>query len=220
MATPSPLCKLEEVKRWVKIGPTESSQDELLEGLIEACSELIAEYCGRDNLGAVVSYNENYRIPSNNFPRTSANNPRIVLRHYPIVGSPTVTWNNTTLTILTSQQVQSQQGGVFVEDDLRTLSFLGLWMPPNYGYLNVAYQAGYTIDPVTTPPIPQTIPKGLRQVCIQFVGEVYKSKDWIGFTSKSLQGEVTSFEGGRQFGMSARTVAMLQPYRDRVTPII
>lgn len=210
-----PLCSLDEVKEWLGIPSNEQSKDVLLTALIERCSESIGEYCGRDNLGAVSSYSETYFeeiAPSFRKPDAAL---RVVLRHYPVAALTSVQWAGQVLKILQASDLQNIQSnsGVFLENDNRTLRFLGVWMPPSYGALLVNYTAGYYFDTAVAGALP--IPAGLRQVCMQYVGEVYKSQSWIGYRSKSIAGEVVSFEGGNKFGMSARTVAMLQPYRNR-----
>jgi len=204
------LCELSDVKEWLGIKPTEAEQDDDLDWLIQSCSEQIGQFCGRDNLGTVGTYSENYR------PRMATARPRIILRHYPVVAIVSITWANTQQTILSAAQVQANTtNGVFLEDDNRTLSFLGSLFARGFGGSNgvvlVNYTAGYSMDSNKTP-------FGLRQAAIQFVGEVYKSRGWIGFRSKSLAGETTTFEGGAAWGMSPRTKAMLQPYVNRMPP--
>lgn len=212
-----PLCQLEEVKRWLKFKPAEVNQDELLDDLIESCSQQIAEYCGRDNLGAIGTYSENRTIPSSSGARPNGR-PRLLLNMYPVTLLTSVIWNNTSITILTPTQIQFQQAGVFLEDDLRTLTFLGLWMPQAYGYVQVNYSAGYQL--IGAESVSQATPGGLRRACIQWVAELYKASEWIGYKSKSLAGETVTFEGGDKWGMSPRTKAMLQPYVNRMPPYL
>lgn len=208
-----PLCTLDEVKRWLKIPPTEDDQDDLLQDLINGCSQQIAEYCGRDNLGAIETVQENRTVSSSVVARP---NPRILLRKYPVVTLVSIVWNNVVQTLLTPTQVQTQQGGWFLEDDQRTLTALGLYMPPSYGYVQINYTAGYQLTGAEV--IQQATPGGLSRAAIQWVGELYKASDWIGYKSKSLGGENVSFEGGNSWGMSPRTKAMLQPFVDRMPP--
>jgi len=205
-----PLCELSDVKEWLGVKPTEENQDDALDWLIQACSAQIAQFCGRDNLGSVGSYVENYR------PRLASNRPRMMLKHYPVVALTKVFANSVSLPIMTSAQLQTgipgtTPGGVFLEDDNRTLSFLNFCF--GGGYIQVTYTAGYDM-------LTNTTPFGLRQAAIQFVGEVYKSSNWIGYRSKSLAGETTSFEGGVAWAMSPRTKAMLQPYVNRMPPYL
>jgi len=212
-----PLCTLDEVKRWLKISPTEEDQDDLLVDLINGCSQQIAEYCGRDNLGAIETVVENRTVPITVLQKPNAS-PRILLKKYPVVTLTSVIWNNVSQTILTAQQLQYQQAGVFLEDDARTLTFLGLWMPPAYGYVQINYTAGYQLIGAEVPQ--QATPGGLRRAAIQWVGELYKASAWIGYKSKSIAGETISFEGGNSWGMSPRTKAMLQPFVDRMPPYV
>lgn len=210
-----PLCKLADVKAWLKIGPQDDSQDTALDSLIASCSELIGQYCGRDNLGAVLTKQENRFMAITSLPKPDYA-PLLVVNFYPIVALTSVLWNGTTVPILTAAQLQGTLNisGVFVGDDARTLRFLGMYMPPSYGAIQLNYTAGYYLDTAVTGA--QMVPAGLQQACIQWCGEIYKSVSWIGFKSKSLAGETTAFDMGGDWGMSPRTKAMLQPYRNRV----
>jgi len=207
------LCELSYVKRWLKIDPSDTTDDGILESLIQACSELIGQFLDRDNLGAVISYSENYAITRYGLS-VPTYSPRVVLRHYPVTSLTSVLWNNQSLGIISNPQAPPNQAGVWLQDDQRTLVFFGLWMPPTYGFIQVNYQAGYTLG---VPP-PAGIPYGLQQACAQFIGEVYHAPDWIGFKSKVLGGQSVTFDLDKIWGMSPRTVAMLQPYVNRVPP--
>lgn len=204
-----PLCTLDEFKKWIGYKPTEENQDEDIVALISALSRNIGEYCGRDNLGAIQTYSENRKLSS-----SGSNSPRILVGSYPVISLTSILYNNTSLAILTPQQLQQNTAGVFLEDDSRTLSFLGLWVPQGRGYVQINYTAGFQLNGAEV--AAQATPSGLRQACIQWVGEILKSKGWIGYNSKSLGGETVSFEGGRSWGMSPRTKAMIQPYVNRM----
>lgn len=202
-----PLCKLDDVKQWLDIKPTEESQDDDLDWLVQACSAQIAQYCGRDNLGSVVNYSESYR------PRMNVARPRIILRHYPVVTLVGVSASGISIPIRSASQVQTNiNGGVFLEDNARTLAFLG-WVYANNGYVLVNYSAGYDMTTNQTP-------FGLRQAAIQFVAEVFKSSDWIGYRSRSLDGQSTVYDAGSTWGMSPRTKSMLEPYVNRIPPYV
>ena len=210
------LCDISYLKRVLKIAPDDATDDGLLEGLLMASSELIGQFLDRDNLGAVISYQENYPVSQTGPLPKPTYSPRIVLRHYPVVSLTSVLWNNQSLKVLTNPQYPPNQAGVFLQDDQRSLIFFGLWMPPSYGFIQVNYTAGYTLggDP------PTGIPFGLQQACAQHVLEMYKSPDWIGFRSKTLAGQSTVFDEAKSWGMSPRTKAMLQPYVNRIPPMM
>lgn len=189
-----PLTTIERLRLWLKI--TDDSDDALLGALIESCSEQIGRYCSRDNLGSVESYNETYWFRSTNI------RPLLVLDHWPVVSISQIKIAGADVAVVTDP-MQAGIGGAFLDRDARTLR-----LPPvlyRDTPVQIAYTAGF--DPLDL---------GLEQICCQFTGEVYKSKDWIGYSSKSLAGETVSFQSGTKFGMSPRTVAMLEPYKNRM----
>lgn len=211
-----PLCKVSDVKAWLGIAASDETKDGVLQPLIAPCSDLIGQYCGRPNLGAVIAFTENRFLNVTSLPKPDFAT-RMLCNYYPVIASTlSVVWNATQVQVLTAAQLQGTQNttGVFLEDDGRTLRFMGLIMPPSYGAVQLAYQAGYYLDAQVAGA--SKIPAGLRQACVQFVGEIYKSTTWIGYKSKSMAGETTTYDQGTDFAMSARTKAMLSPYRNRV----
>lgn len=199
-----PLTTLEEVKGWLSI--SNSSADAQLASLIEAASDVIGRHCGRDNLGEVISYQELYEISSHTPLRSLNGKPlRIVLDHYPVTQLLRVSQSNKDYSIVTDPRQVHTQAGVYLETDKRTIRISD---PALFdGPVIVNYQAGYSLTDV---------PPGLRQCTNQFVGEVFKSKDWIGYVSKGLAGETITYDLGRKLGLSPRTVGMLAPYMNRI----
>ena len=203
-----PLSTVESVKRW--LSTTVDTDDAVIGDLIKTCSELIGRFCGRDNLGDVLTYNETYWGPRGG-PQTSQ--PRLTLNHYPIVSITSCVIGSNTVPVITNPGATTNQSGIYVETvpEPRQLIFLYMNWPMSWPWaglpLQISYTAGYASN--ATPP-------GLRQACNQWVGEIMKSRGWIGYKSKTLQGETVSFEDGKDWAMSPRTKAMLQPYRNRI----
>lgn len=201
------LTSVASLKLWLNV--TGDGDDAELGFLINVASEMIGRYLDRENLGGVYSYNEPY-FGSGGMGlagRGSRPNWDLVLRHWPIVSLTSVTMAGTVLTILNgTTDLQSNNAGVYVltDNEPRILKFR--WLYRSYP-INVAYTAGYTAS---------TIPFGLRQACNQYASEIYKSASWIGYKSKSIQGETVSYDMGGEWGMSDRVQAMLQPFKDVV----
>lgn len=204
-----PLTTVESVEVWLQ--DQSGNNVPSYKALIPPVSQLIGKYLGRDNLGAVNTYTENY---TQRRGRVGSCAPApIVLRHYPVVSLSSVTLYGLSVPIINPATLSapSSATGVLLEDDARTLSFYSVsWPWPTFTgsglpICQVSYTAGLT-------PYDQ----GLQQVANQWVGEIFKSQAWIGHKSKSLAGEVVSFDMGVNLGMSPRTLAMLQPYRNVV----
>lgn len=199
------LTTLEDVKGWLEIPTATTSQDGRLDGLIEAISETIGRFCARDNLGSVEAYTEIYDLPAR-YQYASIKDPKIVLEHYPVRSITTVQQGQVLFPVLTDPTTLGTVRGVWLETDKRIIRIYGL---PSWDVspVVITYTAGYAeVD----------IPPGLKQAANMMIGEIYKSKDWIGFTSKSLANETVSFEQGKKWAMSPRVVAMLQPYVNRI----
>lgn len=188
------LTTLENVKGWLK--QTSPADDGHLSFLIESLSDSVGRMLGRDNLGSVESYVEVY-------PGTGT---RIVLDHYPVVVLSSVTLATRAQPLLTDPTMIGTASGIFLDRDRRTLRVSSDLVAKN-GNTVVVYTAGYAT---------KDIPAGLEQAMNQWIGEIYKSKEWIGYTSKSLAGETVTFDKGTNFGMSPRTAAMFNPYKNRI----
>lgn len=198
------LTTLEEVKGW--LGISNNSSDALLASLIESVSDIIGRHCGRDNLGEVLSYEEVYELSSHSPFRSLNGKPlEIVLDHYPVVSLLRVSQSNRDYSIITDPRQIHAKAGVFLRTDRRTIriSEPSLYDAP----IVVNYTAGYAAADV---------PTGLQQCVKQFVGEVVRSKEWIGLISKGLAGETITYDQGGTLGLSKRTKGMLNPYINRI----
>lgn len=195
------LTTVPALKEW--LGQETDVSDGEFGTLIQVASSIIGRYLGRDNLGSVISYTENY------FRRGNRLNDRawfdLTLRHYPIVTVTSVTMNNTILTPISQDELQSGQSGYYVAEgdgEPRNLKFMYL---ARTNPISVAYTAGYP---------PNGIPFEIQQACIQFASEIFRSAQWIGMKSRGIAGETTTFDTNSSWGMSNRIRALLQPFRD------
>ena len=200
-----PLTTVEAVKAWLGSDGKTSASDSQLASLVDAISATIGRFCGRDNLGAVLTYTELYQFNVARSPQVPA---RFLLDHYPIVAIQQLTQGEYEYPAITDPRQLHKQSGYYVEQDRRTLQLRGGASVLNGDApLVVTYTAGYaTAD----------IPPELTQCVNQAIGEVFKSREWIGYLSKGLAGESVTFDVGRSWGMSARTKAMLNPHVNRI----
>jgi len=205
-----PLCTVDLVKSYLNI--TASTDDARIDMLIGGVSELIGRWCNRENLGASITYTENYRFPKN--PKfDGVFGPSITLRKYPVTTLTSVMTAGQSVPIITDP-TQPVNSGCWIDDDERTLVFIGF--PSPYGFalagrlpiIQVTYTAGYNGL--------SAVPQGLAYVAAQAVAEAYKSPDWIAKQSVSLGGQQTMSVNQRVKGLSPAIVAMLNPYKDRL----
>ena len=183
---------------------TTGPDDGLLQQLINVASEQIGRFCSRSNLGAVGSYTENYFKRWSSGMLGGSGEFNLVLRHYPIVTLTSVNMNGSLVPILNNQTLIAAQAGVFPleGEEPRVLKFRTLWRDTSVP-IQVVYTAGYALN---------SIPAGLRQAANAYCAEIYKSTSWVGYRSKSLAGEVVSFELGESWGMSKRVQALCKPH--------
>lgn len=207
------LTTVDSLKRWLlgaTLGATSQQSagnpdDTEYAALIQVASELIGRFCGRDNLGKVISYTENY------FKRGSSKvsvrpDFDLVLRHYPVASISSVVMSNSPVTVLNEVGLQSNQSGVFLLEDVepRILKFQSIYgMYP----ITVTYTAGYAVN---------AIPNPLKQAALQLASEIFRSATWIGKKSVAIAGETITYDTDGVWGMSNRIKLMIQPYVDVV----
>jgi hypothetical protein len=201
-----PLSTLEFAKVWLSKGQSNTASDPQLEMLIKALSAEIGRLCGRDNLGAVLSYSERYTTSAGG--KVMTRDPSVLLRHYPVVSLVQVQLGSTIVPVTTD--LTGFTSGALLELP-RSLTLIGYrWCLP----LVVQYTAGYT--PLGVTGTPSTIPPELQLVLYQWMAEVLQSRNQTNWKSQSLAGQNVSLDQGEKFGMSPRTRAMLQPFINRV----
>lgn len=207
-----PLTTVTALKEWAKIDSNTNiagADDGLLTALVGRVSELIGRYLGRGNLGAVYTYTENYFKRLGSGMIGGPGEFDLLTRHWPVVSLSQVLMNgNNQVTILSNSTLIAGASGVFLledgEGEPRLLKFRNLWRDYSLP-IQVTYTAGYTAV---------NIPLGLQQAAMTYAVEVYRSQSWAGWKSKSLAGEVVTFDEGGKWGMSKRVEMMLTPYRD------
>lgn len=206
----APLTTVDAVKAWAYAGNNKATADDKqIQTLIGRCSELIGRHCSRANLGEVLPFSE-LRFTGGAAKRFFQDRMwTLVLRNYPIVSVTSIsTGSGNSIPIITPDQVMGGSWGAWVEDDIepRAIKFFGV-QTMNPGALSIAYTAGYNgVD---------NVPGGLAQACCQYVMEVMRSANNLLLKSNALAGETTTFDtGDLNWGMSNRTLAMLQPYKD------
>ena len=208
-----PLTTVDEFKIWQAKPQGQTASDAVIGQLIAALSEEIGRYCDRDNLGLVLPYTERW-APVGTQPYYR--DPEYVLRAYPVTALTSVAIGSTAVPVITD--LTGQTSGALLdswESNPRRVSLVGYRVWPCTGPLVVQYQAGYwgANAPSGTKP---TVPTGLKQVLHQWINEVLVSRISTGQKSQTLAGQTVTYELGEKFGMSPRTKAMLEPYRNRV----
>ena len=200
------LVHLSFLKQWAKIEGNDD--DPVLATLIDRLSDLVGRYCGRDNLGNVLPYAEPYFPMSGGNSRLS-NSFILMLRHYPVMSIASVTQNGSPISALDLNTIQTGKAGYFLDqgaDEPRVLRFQNVWRDGSTPIV-VTYTAGYDKG---------KIPGALQQAVCQSAVEVYKSQAWVGYRSKSLAGETVTFDAGEAWGLSRRSQAMCDPFRNVV----
>ena len=160
------LTSLPNVKGWMSPPLTNATDDELLKRLITAASQYIQTWLNRTIASTL--YVETYNGTGGN---------RLILPNYPVTAVGSVAVN---FTPIPAAPASSGSSGFLFDSFglyLRGFSF-------TEGFQNVAvtYTAGF----LTTPP-------ELEQACIELVALRYKERDRVGQNSKSIGGEIVSF---------------------------
>lgn len=193
------LCQLDDVKDWLNIPRTQTSEDDQLSRLITAISAEILNEIDRTDLTPVADYvNEVHRIGPHHFHSshsvyggTRDSRPRevtVALRHWPINSIASVTVDGVTVVLSTDGVLDGYYYDATEDPEYRnTLKLLNVTVVLGRSVVSVNYNAGYA-----------TVPKDLEQAVIEWVGFKYRSKQWIGQTSKHLStGENVQVMTGR-----------------------
>lgn len=182
------LSTLDEVKKYK--GMATSSADEVLTMLIDAASSLVEGHLGYSPLQA--SYNEWFN---------GKNQSVLILPNRPITAISAVAINGNAIPASTAFQVP---GYSFDE--------IGIYLR-NYTFarglknVNVQYTAGYASL--------IALPAAIKMAVNELVWTKYASREWLGFRSKSLAGETTTYDTS---DMSKTVIGYLNRYR-RVVPV-
>lgn len=183
------LVTLEDVRPWVLKESTLSSDDTLLQSLIDAASALVVNFVNRDLV--TTTYSEIY---------DGKGQRRLILRNYPIQTVESLLVDGVNVIAAPNQLAG---GYVF---NTTSVAFRGFGTF-SCGIQNVlvGYTAGY-----------DTVPDDIKWAVIELVGYKYKSRDRIGVVSHSNQNLTTDTYMVSDMPASVRSA--LNPYR-RVVPV-
>jgi hypothetical protein len=180
------LTTLANVKAYLSPPLTTATDDALLARLITASSQFIQSWLNRTI--AVASYTDT---------RSGSGGMRLFLRNRPVLGISSLTIDGSA--IPASAPAPSASGYVF---DDSSVYLIGYRFTKGVQNVVVQYSAGYA----ATPP-------DIEQACIALTLLRYKERDRIGQASKSVAGEVISFQ---QKDMPADVATLLDQYRNVV----
>jgi hypothetical protein len=182
------LTTVDAVKEYLKIPLDNTGDDSRIEGLINACSASIENYCQR-------SFKKQQYVDE----EYDGNNYKYInLLNYPVVSVDSVTLNDTLLT--TDQYTVKKKPGILVRkytgiDVDYYYRWHNAFWPQGDGNILVTYTAGYDV-----------IPADLEQSCILYVMSFYKS-DLANFSTQFADGFVF-----KQDAIPVQVKLMLQPY--------
>lgn len=144
---------------------TSINSDTLLSSLITSASAYIENWTNR-----VFS-------SSSNTAKFNGNNSHIMmLKDYPIISVTSVKVGNTYYSASDGMSVG------YVADDV-AIYLIGAIYEKGYSNIEISYTSGYA-----------TIPADIKQVCIDLVAYKFKETDRVGILSKTMAGEVVSFD--------------------------
>ena len=208
------LCVIQDVKDWLGIGVA-TTEDDLLKRLITATSNDMLGMMSRFDLSPAADYVE---------PRRGNGDKRMLLHHWPINTVASVTIDS--VAIVASPD--GVQNGFVIDADPDPEMRLGITLigsrftkrisPYSSTSLNfpnapdpnvvVTYNAGYAAN---------VLPTSIVQAAIDWVSYRYRSRQWIGQTSKHMNvGEVVQF---RNVLMPDTTAAVIERY-ERIARIL
>ena len=183
------LTTLANLKVW--LGTTTTTDDALMQRLIDAASAFIESWLNRKILQA--TYNEIY---------DGTGTDTLTTQTYPITSLLSCSFSGTAQKILSAGDFSS--AAIDFTDSQLYGQFLTF--PLGRQNISISYVAGYV-----------TVPLDVEQACIELCSFRYKNlrNDRLGLTSKGLAGESTSFFVG---DMLPTTKAILNQYRN-VVPV-
>lgn len=158
-------CTLSDVKYWLNIDQNNTNSDPLLTTLIASASAYIDNWTNRQFSQASVSYTAN-----------GTGSAILIVKDFPITSISSLT--------VDSQAIPLSDGKSFgyLYDD-KIIYLIGTKFTKGFQNVTVALTYGYAV-----------IPNDIKQVCIELVGYKYKERERIGIASKTLAGEVISFD--------------------------
>lgn len=167
------LCSLADAKSWLAIPSATVTEDEIIARLITAVSYDFIREIRRTDFYPALDYSET---------REGDGGDRIVLRHWPINSISAVTVGGVTINASGSGSPPVTAGYYFDTDldpERRWEAYLRGSVFTDTAVVTIAYNAGY-----------EAVPADANQAVIEWVAHRYKTRQWIGQTSKHMvQGE-------------------------------
>jgi hypothetical protein len=171
------LCLLSDVKLRLAMGTKQTADDDLLSRLITAVSYDFLREIARLDFTPAQDYTEVREGDGGNL---------MVLRHWPLnsVSSVTITVPNASpATTVILESTDDVMFGYWIDTDIdperRWELYLDGYVFTDLAMVTVMYNAGYA-----------TVPQDAQQAAIEWVSYRYKTRQWIGQTSKHMaQGE-------------------------------
>jgi hypothetical protein len=145
------------------LGEKSDLDDVRLTRLLTAASEYIEAYCGRDFLS--VSHTEYH---------DGTGTDSLLLRHYPIIGTPAVLESGTALAVGQDPSANPPPEVLIYPEEGRLVRNFGVW----YGYHNyykITYTAGYA-----------TVPAAIVQAAIDLASLMAREKDRVGIAATTV----------------------------------
>ena len=159
------LVTLVDVKEYLGIKETATTDDSLLSKLITRASKVVANFCDTSIIQA--TFNEQ---------RDGNDSIRLMLRQLPIVSVASL--------VIDGQNVPSGGSSLvrgFWHDEL-FVYVNGYRFNRRFSNVNIVYDAGYAVTP-----------SDIESVCIDLVAIKYKRKDRIGLNSVAMNGQQTNY---------------------------
>lgn len=177
------LTTLANVKQYMNI--TVTTDDSLLTRLVTEVSQYMQSWLNRTIASTV--YTEK---------RDGTGGYQMTLREYPIISITSLMIDNI---VIPAAADPTQTGYLF---DKERIVLNGYQFTRSFQNIVINYTAGYAATPFE-----------LEQVCIDMVSTAYKTKDRIGVSSKTINGETVSFNLG---AMTQGNLAIMNNYRQVV----
>ncbi|WP_049974124.1 hypothetical protein [Azospirillum sp. B4] len=189
LSTPTPLTDVATVKAWFSPPLTSTTDDVLLNRLIQAESGFIRRWLGRDLSPATYTQTLD-----------GTGNALLPLPNYPVTGVTAVTVDGVAVPPQPGDQPLAYG---YAHDDYAVMLVGGIF-PKGRRRVTVTWTAGY-----------EPLPAILEQACVELVALRYRERDRVGLVSKAHGGETTGY---LQKEMPDSLAAALAPYR-RVAPL-
>lgn len=161
----SSFATLSQLKTWLSIDSSITSDDALLQQLLDGATQLVKTYCNRDF--ARQTYTERF---INKKPGR-----QVLLGNHPVLTVSSFKVNGRELSVSTGQHIF---GYTFDNLGIRLIGYAVM----KDDWLDVTYEAGFDV-----------IPDDLINCVMKIAGVWYKEKDRIGISSKTVQVETVTF---------------------------